>query len=250
MKRILGLLVAGAAALAAAPATAQQWNVLSPDKQTAITLTLSPEGRLSWRAARRGVTVLDDSPLGIRRADQPFVTGLTFVSASPVKAIAEQYRMPHGKRRDHRVRGAEHTVVFANPAGARVELVLRAHDDGVAFRYRFPESDASPKTIVDEQSGVHVPRGSTGWLLPQSPPGRYTPAYEDYFSEVPAGTSAPTSSGWAFPALFKTPGGAWVLLTEAGLDGEYCGTRLAADARAGSTAFVFPRPRKAEAWAT
>ena len=51
----------------------------------------------------------------------------------------------------------------------------------MAFRYRFPETDAVARTVVEEQTAFHVPAGAVGWLLPHALPGRYTPAYEDLF---------------------------------------------------------------------
>src|SRR5262249_41726504 len=136
----------------------------------------------------------------------------------------------------------ERSVLFGNAAGARVEIVLRAHDDGVAFRYRFPETDASARTVVEERTSFHVPSGSTAWLLPHHMPSRYKPAYEDLFREVPGGTAAPEPAGWSFPALFKTPAGPWLLVTEAALDETYCGARLAAEAPGGVYRLRFPEP--------
>ncbi len=62
---------------------------------------------------------------------------------------------------------------------------------------------------------------------------RYGPASEEFFEEVPAGASAPSADGWAFPALFKTPAGKWLLLTESGLDEGDCGSHLSAEAPGG-----------------
>ena len=226
--------------LIAAAVSAEEWSLASPDGRTTITLVRGPDGQLSWRAAHAGREVMADSPLGIRRLDQPFTAGLKSLSASPASAIEERYETPTGKRRLHHVRGREQTVAFANAAGARLEVVLRAHDDGVAFRYRFPETDAVARTVVEEQTAFHVPAGAVGWLLPHALPGRYTPAYEDLFQEVPVGTPSPHTAGWSFPALFKTAAGAWVLVTEAALDQTYCGTRLAQEAPGGLYRIRFP----------
>ena len=227
-----------------ASAAAQDWTVASPDGRTTIRVTLDEEGRLTWRVSRGSAPILGDSPMGIRRADQSFTTGLRFAAASNTTTVDERYQMPHGKRRDHHVRAREQTLAFANAAGARLEIVLRAADDGVAFRYKFPETDAAPKTVVEEHTGFRVAPSSTGWLLAHSPPGKYTPAYEDYFREVASGAPAPTPSGWSFPALFRTTGGKWLLITEAALDGNYCGSRLAADATGGLYRIRFPDPQE------
>jgi len=225
----------------ALPATAgaQTWPISSPDGRTAAAIRRETDGTLTWSVSRAGGPVLDASPLGIRRDDEPFATGLRFINASSVRAIDERYAMPHGKRREHRARARELTLAFANAAGARMDVIVRAYDGGVAVRYRFP-SPAGKKTVREELTGFTVPAGATGWLMPQQRVHQYGPAYEDFFEEVTAGTTAPRPDGWAFPALFRTRDGKWLLLTESGLDGSYCGSHLAAEASGGTYRIAFP----------
>ena len=168
--------------LHAGVARAAEWSVTSPDGRRSVAVTLGPAGGLTWRATSAGAMVIADSPLGIRRADQPFLEGLKAAGASEAVAVEERYETPHGKRRLHHVRGRERTLAFANASGARVEVVIRAHDDGVAFRYRFPERDGTARTVVEERTGFRLPAGSTGWLLPHHMPSRYKPAYEDLYA--------------------------------------------------------------------
>src|SRR6266550_4506366 len=169
----LAVSLCAAVLLAATLVPAEEWTVASPDGRLGITLVRHPDGRLSWRAARGSAVVIADSPLGLRRADQAFTEGLKTVGASKVTLVDESYEMPHGKRRLHQVHAREQTVEFATTSRGRLELVLRAHDDGVAFRYRFPGKDTAARTVVEEQTGFHVPAGATAWLLPHQPPSKY-----------------------------------------------------------------------------
>jgi hypothetical protein len=241
MRSVVAAIVLAAATNAA---TAQEWSVASPDGRTAITVTAEDGGRLSWRVMRDGASILEQSPIGIRRHDQTFSDQLKLVAAEEARTIDETYSMPHGKRREHRVRGRERVVTFVNARKAQLAIVLRAHDDGVAMRYRFPETDPLERRVFEEMTGFAVPAGSTAWMLPHGHIQRYGPAYEDFFVEVPSGTRAPQPQGWSFPALFKTPGGKWALVTESAMDGRYPGTHLAADAHAGVYRIVFPSPEE------
>ena len=88
--------------------------------------------------------------------------------------------------------------------------------------------------MKEELTGFTVASGSHGWLLPHQQAGKWSPAYEDLFSEVEAGTTSPNAAGWSYPALFRLPDARhWILITEAGLDPSYCGTRLRAEAPGG-----------------
>lgn len=225
------------------PAPSQEWAVASPDGRNVVSLSIAA-GRLVWQVKRGGAAILEKSPIGVRRHDQVFSEGLKFVSASAIRDIREEYRTPHGKRRQHSVRGREQTVSFVNARNAQLEIILRAHDDGVAIRYRFPERDTQERRVFAELTGFAVPPGSRGWLQPQQRVHRYGPAYEDFYQEVAAGQEAPQPGGWAFPVLFKTPAGKWLLISESSLDGRYPGAHLAADAPGGIYRIAFPDPEE------
>ena len=185
--------------------------------------------------------VLDKSPLGIRRHDQTFADALKLVRVGEPQTIDERYRTPHGKRRDHRVAGRERSLTFTNARNAQLEVIVRAHDDGVAIRYRFPETDSEARRVFAEMTGFAVPAGSTAWMLPISRPALRA-RLRGLLSRRRAGQARAAPAGWSFPALFKTPAGKWALITEAALDGTYAGVRLAAEAPGGLYRVRFPDP--------
>ena len=225
------------------------WEVTSPDGRVAISVKLAepdrpvyPPGGLYYEARYDGTVVLPLSPLGISRMDQMFANGLKLVEAGAVKIIDEKYMMLTGKRRDCRNYAKEQTLTFQNPEGAKVELIVRAYDSGVAFRYRFPESSSEKRVVIGEATGFRLPEGSKVWAHPYDKPGKYTPAYETYYvNGADVGTSSSNEAGWAFPMLFCTADRSrWGLVTEAGLDESYCGCRLEQDAPAGTYRIRFP----------
>ncbi len=221
------------------------WKVLSPNSQAALTVRLAGAGdksQLSYEVEYAGKTVLAASPLGITCRDQAFVDGLRLVEAGAMKTIDETYTMLTGKRQVCRNHANEQALVFQNAAGAKVELIVRAYDDGVAFRYRFPEQSSEIRVITSESTGFRVPAEGKMWAHPYDRPSKYTPAYETYYvNGVAAGTAAPAEFGWAFPLLFCTGDRSrWALLTEAGLDGSYCGCHLTQKAVEGVYRIQFP----------
>ncbi len=222
-----------------------EWSLQSPDKKCEITVSLD-SGRLSYYTSLDGKVVIAKSPLGLKRDDQDFENGLVFERAGNVEKHREKYELFAGVQPsvDHRVNYRE--LAFHNANGVPIKLDLAASDEGVAFRYRFAETNSDVRIVESESSSFAVPMNARGWLQPYHSAGPYTPAYEDFFFHVSPGTPPPNSRqppvGWAFPALFHAPdAAAWVLITEAGTDASYCACHLAPDCSNGVYHIAFPK---------
>lgn len=209
------------------------WSIASPDGLVVIDVWQGnlvgiadylDEVCLYYRVTYGGSEVLGWSPLGIALAEWDFLTDLVLIQRME-REVEDAYRMTTGKRLSRLHRGREQTLRFARPDGREVEIVFRASDDGVAFRYRL--TGEGLVEVTREYSGFMVPPGSTGILHPYDILGIYGSGnYENVPLIVPAGFPAP-GSGWAYPALFEVADGSvWLMVTEADLDGNYCGTRL------------------------
>ncbi len=238
---LYGWAVAGMVAVSAGPTG--PWKVTAPGGRLAVEVQSASKGALTYTVLLEDEPVLLPSPLGLVRDDQRFDERLSFVAERRTD-IREEYTMPHGKRRQCRAEAAELTLAFRGVGGAQMELVVRAYDDGAAFRYRFPGGDGKPRTIKEELTGFQLPVGATACLQPYDPPSKWTPAYERFFeNNLPAGALTTNKNGWCFPALFRVrEGGPWLLVTEALLDGSYCGGRLASEATGGLYRIRFPDP--------
>ncbi|MBW8864228.1 MAG: glycoside hydrolase family 97 catalytic domain-containing protein [Verrucomicrobia bacterium] len=226
------------------PARADEWSLTSPGGHCQISLTLS-DGCLSYQTSMDGKTVLQRSPLGLIGADQDFHAGLRFEKQGRVEHRREKYELFAGKtpRVDDRLNYRR--LAFRNAEGSPLVVELAASDQGVAFRYLFPETNATTRIIQSELTGFAVPANAGGWMQPYHAAGPYTPAYEDFYFKTAPGNLPPDSRqravGWAFPALWQIPdASAWVLLTESGTDGAYCACHLAPDATNGLYRVAFP----------
>ena len=233
------LLAAGAAG---APAS---WRLSSPQDHCAISVSLNDDGGLNYEASRDGRVVIQKSPLGLERDDQNFNQALRFEASAYVAMHRETYDLFSGAHThvDHFIN--EQALEFRNKGGARIEIDLAATEEGVAFRYRFLETNHDVHVIKSESTGYVLPGNARGWLQPYHAAGPYTPAYEDFFFNVSPGDPPPDSRakavGWAFPALFHVPdAGAWVLLSESGTDESYCACHLAPDSTGGLYRIAFP----------
>jgi hypothetical protein len=238
------LLVALAAYVPSALA-AETWSLPSPSGHCKITVELKNDGSLSYDVLHNGKIVLQNAPLGLRCNDQDFERALVLDSAGNATIHSEVYDLFSGAHThvDHQVQQRE--LVFHNTNGASVAIDLAATEEGVAFRYRFPETNSNVRVVESELTGFTLPLNARGWLQPYHAAGPYTPAYEDFFFNVSPGERPPDSRakavGWGFPALFHVPeADAWALLTESGTDESYCGCHLGPDSSGGVYRIAFP----------
>ncbi|GAA2286997.1 hypothetical protein GCM10009853_047810 [Glycomyces scopariae] len=156
------LAVAAAASVVAAggPAyAAGTHSVSSPDGSITFTVTDQPDGSLTYEVTAGTTQVFEESPLGIATDGVDFRTGLAYAGEERT-SIDETYTLPAGTDPSYTNR-AEELVLEYTKDGEAFELVVRAYDDGVAYRYRLPgDGDLS---ITDESSGFRLPAGTGGW---------------------------------------------------------------------------------------
>ena len=178
-------------------------SVASPSGDLRISVVTDEEGRMSYTVTKSGLTVIDSSPLGLVSTTHDLTTGVTVGSGSR-RTAAESYTMLVGKRRDREVTGNEITLPLQDANGAKAELIMRAHDDGVAFRYRLLGEGTSQ--VMSEATGFSIATGSRALLRPYDSGDIFfaftAGSYEQPVELVPLGTST-EATGWAFSALFE-----------------------------------------------
>lgn len=224
---ILAVLLCGFAVVAAAQPAAPALTNAEGTLRFALQLRDGAAAYTVERLAGATATpVLELSPLGLTRTDADFATGLTFVSASEVCAVEDEYTLVAGKRRHVRSRGVERTFTLRNATGMTLAITVRAYHDGVAFRYGMPGAGSQLLRLSGEATGFNLPDDARVWAQPYSKVGVWAPAYEaDYVDGVPAGTAAPAEQGWALPLLFHS-GATWALITESALEPTYFASHL------------------------
>jgi hypothetical protein len=240
-------LFAATAVLADAGLLASIATVRSPDGSNAIILSLGADGAPTYCVTHRGRTVLGESPLGLRCSEEDFSRGLTPEAVGPVEARREAYPLLTGPQANVDQPHRRRTVVLRNAAGARLAIDLDAGNEGVAFRYRFPD-DGGSRTVTAELTGFAVGEGAEAWLQPYSPSTTVSPAYEEYYHATCPGDPPPPARhgpgrGWYLPALLRVPSArAWLLIAESGAPGDFCGCHLSADSTSGLYRIEFPFP--------
>lgn len=205
-------------------------EVLSPNKKIKVVVEMQSAGqeglgqayfKVLYKSNGTYVEVLPASPLGIIRADQGFVSNLKFVGEGKPVVVHDKYEMLIGKRRLCENFGTEKTFSYQNSSKQPLNITFRAYNDGVTFRYTFPNQSESSVSITDEATGYVIPQGTPRWMQP------FDKSYERFYPLNTGASDEKNAGEWAFPALYKVNDQPlWVLISEAGITRQNCAARL------------------------
>ncbi|AOH84247.1 alpha-glucosidase [Sphingomonas panacis] len=182
--RLLPTLLATAAALAPAAAKAQTPPaVVSPDGRTR--LEIDSASGLRYRVVRDGNVVIATSPIGMVTSEGSFGTSESAVTSSEASTVNDSYVPVAGKA--SRVADRYNQVVFhltRAKDGVTYDLVARAYDDGVAFRFAVAAQPRFQTIDVNwETTGFYFPADYACWGANS---GRFENSHETEFDPIKA----------------------------------------------------------------
>lgn len=225
-------------------AHSQTVSVHSPNQKIEVLLVKrggANTGQGAW--ALKVAYVSDNKPadiipkidLGLLRSDQDFSNNLTFLNASKPVLINEKYTAIHGKKSICTNTGNEVTVHFQNTGKVKLNVIIRAYNDGVAFRYEFPDKNGS-YTIKDELTSYTIPETTTRWME------KWNTANEGLYAA--SATDKILQQEWCYPALFNTADkSCWYLIHESDVDRNNCATKLSNVAAKDQYKLTYPNPK-------
>ncbi len=206
-------------------------SVTSPDGNLTVTFELKtnpqpylPGMRAYYRVSYKGQTVLKDSPLGLDFKDQAALDHGFEIIGSQRASHDTTWTDSLGAVRSVRDHYSELTVSLRESLvpGRRLDLIFRAYNSGIAFRYSLPRQNGLDKfTLSSEDTGFYFPGNPSAFALNL---GSYNTSYEGEFQPVTLDQIKPTSI-IGIPLLVHMPDGPWVAILEADLD-DYAGMFL------------------------
>lgn len=199
----------------------------------------SPDGNLSlacnveeawYSLSYKGRPILNHSKLGLVREDGDFSKDLKLIKVSRPTIFRDSYIMQNAKKKNITYSASQRIIATQTASGKKMNLIFRISNDGMAFRYEFPEKSTDIKHIISEATTFHFFEGTRAWLQPKTEARsgfeHSNPSYEAHYEmDIPTGKPSPGPNGWIYPALFKY-NDTWMLITEAALARTYCGTAL------------------------
>jgi alpha-glucosidase len=173
MKPELIAIVLGTAIAAIAPVSAQAEiapvTATSPGGSVSVTLTIDGDGRAAYAIMRKGKAILAPSKLGFLFTDMAKIDRRLTVTGQEIKDFDQTWMQPWGEWAQIRNRYRELKVhLKESSALARTFTVtFRLYEDGVGFRYEFPEQPNMAETrIADELTEFAFAQDGTAWWKP------------------------------------------------------------------------------------
>lgn len=234
--------------ITAIAATAEAAIVSSPDGRMVLTTSLQDGGKPVYSITYDGLPILLDSPLGFVSNIGDFSKGLTPISEHTGKT-SKSFSQEKIKKSKVSWNANTLTEEFSAGKDLRMAIEWQVGNNDVAFRYVIPvEGERRSMIIEKEASGFRFPDFTTTFLTPQSDPmvgwKRTKPSYEEvYKADAPLSEPSQFGHGFTFPALFHIGDNGWALLTETGVDGYFCGSRLG-DYNDGVFSIEYPMPEE------
>jgi len=204
--------------------------VKSPDGKLKVSVSVS-NGIPVYSISYNEKTFLENSPLGLKTNVGDFTTGLSLKSAPIQNKIDEKYELLNIKQRTVHYEANEAVFSFIKENKPAIDVIFRVSNNNVAFKYKIhPQKEIMSCVVEEEASGFMLPQGTTTFLCPQSQPmtgfARSAPSYETTYTLDDAMGKNGIGEGYTFPCLFKVNNKGWVLISETGVAGNYCGSRL------------------------
>ena len=216
--------------LGSSVASAENKQITSPDGKLVVTVA-DMDGRPSYSVSYDNVLFLKPSPLGMIANIGDFSSGMSLEKNVSTNKIDETYELASIKKSKVHYVANEAVFSFTQQGKTIYDVIFRISNNDVAFKYKmYPQGETLSCVVKQEATGFAFPDGTTTFLCPQSKPmggfARTSPSYEtSYTADDVAGKNG-WGEGYTFPCLFRNGDNGWTLVSETGVNGGYCASRL------------------------
>jgi len=198
--------------------TAEPLKIKSPNNEVTIEFLLI-DGTPHYRVFTGSNEIISPSKLGFRFKDQqPLLSNFSLASSS-THELEENWQKVWGQSRGVSNHYRELTVKLqeSTPLHRELNIVFRAYNDGVAFRYSLPEQTGLRQfAITSEETEFAFTNNHDSWWIPANYDSYEATYQKSLLSEVTAINT---------PVTLKTANGLYLSLHEAALT-NYAGMTL------------------------
>ena len=210
--------------------------VSSPSENIDIRFFLDQDKRAAYQVLFNGSVVIDTSRLGFVFKDQPELQENLKVLNVETNSVNETWEMPWGEQKEVINHYNELIVQLEeeNQPKRKFNVIFRAFNDGIGFRYKFPEQDNLDEIIIlNEQTEFQLTDNHTAWWSPGDWDSYEHPYTESTIAEIDAlkfkdntlAQSHIVENAVNTPVTMKTDEGIYLSFHEADLT-DYAGMTL------------------------
>ena len=186
----------------------QKPEVQSPDGALSIAFRLDGNGSPLYAVMQNGDTVIGWSALGLRCAENDLTSGFA-LNRVRHNAVDTTWETVWGEERWITDRHREMEVQLKHRSGLMMNILFRIFDDGLAFRYVFPEQESPNQlTITDEETSYRFVPNSEAWSIDWR-----TEYYEGLWRKAPLSEKDTMCS----PVTLELANGGYAFIHEAAL---------------------------------
>lgn len=223
---------------------AQIATVSSPEGKLSLEVYMV-EGQPHYSVIYDGDVLLEKSPLGIITNEGDFSKNLTFKDHS-FDEVEKNYTQDRIKKSNIHYLANKITCSFEDEKERGIEIEFQVSNNDIAFRYQLPIWGERRAVVVEsEATGFKLPDYTTTFLSPMMHAmgafARTSPSYESgYTNDDPVGKPTHGNIGYVFPGLFRVGDDGWVLLSETGVNSQYCASQLSDGTEDGLYTIKYP----------
>jgi len=144
-------------------------TISSPDNAINVSFFLSDEGTAHYKVMHQAKTVIDTSALGFSLKDAPSLDKNFKIVHTTTNSADETWNMPWGEQETVRNQYNELTIELQEKDALQRKLtvVFKVYDDGIGFRYEFPEQEHLTEVLItDEHTEFQLTGDHTTWWIP------------------------------------------------------------------------------------
>lgn len=149
-------------------------EIASPDGKNIVQFILK-EGEPMYKVMRSGEDVIDPSRMGFTFKGEQKSLGRLELIAADTSGTDETWRQVWGEKQLIRNHFNQLSVELreADKPQRKLKIEFRAFNDGIAFRYLYPQQGEADLVIMDELTEFNMATDGQAWWIPAFQPDRY-----------------------------------------------------------------------------